>query len=69
VLLDANLEVFLGEPSSDAHIALVSHCIGDDIYYVSSVGASFSVHATIIAPSTVLSSLFYKEISPMKSMT
>jgi len=37
VLLDANLEVFLGIASSDAHIALVSHGIGDDIYYMASV--------------------------------
>jgi hypothetical protein len=37
MLLDANFEVFLGEPSSDAHIAFVSHGIGDDIYYVASV--------------------------------
>ena len=37
MLLDANFEVFLGITSSDSHIALVSHGIGDDIYYMASV--------------------------------
>jgi hypothetical protein len=37
MLLDANFEVFLGITSCDAHIALVSHAIGDDIYYMASV--------------------------------
>ena len=50
VLLYSNQQCFSVGACCDAHILLTCDIIGDDIYYVVSIGSLFSYHTTIIAP-------------------
>jgi len=50
VLLYSYFEVTLAKTLGNANVKLSSNSVGDAVYYMSTVGSLFSVHAIIITP-------------------
>ena len=50
VLLYSDFEVALAKTLGNANVKLSSNSVGDAVYYMSTIGSLFSVHAIIITP-------------------